>query len=46
MLRHFLWNGTVWKDMSVVLSAIQLASDVCEPILEDVQTNMSYIDIG
>ena len=46
MLKHFRFNGTVGKDMLVVLSAWQLASGLCKPILEETDTNISYIGDG
>ena len=46
MLQHFRWNGTVGKDMLVVLSAIQLASGLCRPILTDVETDLSFLGEG
>ncbi|KAL7536182.1 hypothetical protein ACHAXR_006960 [Thalassiosira sp. AJA248-18] len=46
MLQHFRWNGTLGTDMLVVLSAIQIVSGLCEPILEDVDSNLSYVPFG
>ena len=46
MLKHFRYNGTVGKDMLVVLSAWQLASGLCNPILEETNTNIAYIGDG
>ncbi|KAL7533445.1 hypothetical protein ACHAXR_008969 [Thalassiosira sp. AJA248-18] len=46
MLQHFRWNGTLGTDMLVVLSAIQLVSDLCEPIPEDVDSDLSYAPSG
>ena len=40
MLQHFRWNKTVGNDMLVVLSAIQLVSGLCKPILEVVTTSL------
>ena len=46
MLKHFRWNGTVGNDMLVVLSAVQLVSGLCEPIMEDVDSDLSYVAGG
>ena len=46
MLKHFRYNGTVGKDMLVVLSAWQLASGLCNPILEETNTDITYIGDG
>ncbi len=46
MLKHFRWNKTVGNDMLVVLSTVQLLSGLCEPIMEDVTTNLSYVANG
>ena len=43
MLKHFQWNGTVGNDMLVVLLAVQLVSGLCEPIMEDVDSDLSYV---
>ena len=46
MLKHLRWNGTVAKDLLVVLSAIQLVSGLCSPIFEDVHTDLSFLGPG
>ena len=43
MLKHFRWNGAVGNNMLAMLSAIQLFSKLCKPILEDVHTDLSYL---
>ena len=43
LLEHLRWNGTVRNDIFVVLSAIQLVAGLCQPILEDIDTDVSYI---
>jgi hypothetical protein len=40
MLKHFRWMGTVGNDMLVVLSALQIVSGLCEPIMEEVETDL------
>jgi hypothetical protein len=46
MIKHFRWNQTVGQDMLVVLSAWQLASGLCDPIMEQVDINLSFIGKG
>lgn len=46
MIKHFRWNGTVGKDMLVVLSAWQLASGLCTPIMENTTTPLPYLGKG
>jgi hypothetical protein len=46
MIKHLRWNQTVGTDMLVVLSAWQLASGLCEPIMEQVDLNLSFIGVG
>ena len=46
MLKHFRWMGTAGNDMLVVLSAIQLLSGLCEPIMEEVETDLSFLGIS
>lgn len=46
MLRNLRWDETMSKDILVTLSAIQLYSGLCKPILEDVTTALDYIPQG
>ena len=46
MLKHFRWNQTVGRDMLTVLSAIQLISGLCDPIMEDTATDLSFLESG
>ena len=46
MLKHFRWMGTAGNDMLVVLSTIQLISGLCDPIMEEVETDLSYLGIS
>ena len=43
LLKHLWWDGTVGNDILVVMSAVQLISGLCEPLMEDGSTNISYI---
>ena len=43
LLKHLWWDGTVRNDILVVLYVIQLVLWLCKPILEDVDTDVSYI---
>ena len=43
MLKHFRWNRTVGNGMLVVLSVVHLVSSLCEPIMEDFDSNLSYV---
>ena len=46
LLKHLWWDGTMGNDILVVLSAIQLISVLCKPILEDVNIDTSYLGIS
>ena len=43
MLKHLHWDRTTGNDILIVLSAIQLVLGLCEPIFEDVNTDVSYV---
>jgi hypothetical protein len=46
MIKHLRWNGTVGKDILVVLSAWQLASGMVQPIMYNVENDLPYLGAG
>jgi hypothetical protein len=46
MIKHLRWNGTVGKDILVVLSAWQLASGLVQPLMYGVECDLPYLGVG
>ena len=46
LLKQLRWNKTVANDFLVTLSAVQFTSGLCEPILMETKTDLSYIPRG
>jgi hypothetical protein len=46
MIKHLRWNGTVGKDILVVLSAWQLASGMVKPLMHSVENELPYLGVG
>ena len=46
LLKQLRWNKTVANDFLVTLSAIQFTSGLCEPILMETSTDLSYMPQG
>ena len=46
MIKQLRWGGTIANDILVVLSAVQFASGLCNPILMDTEIDMSYVGKG
>ena len=46
LLKQLCWNKTVANNFLVTLFAVQFNTGLCEPILMDMATNLSYVPAG
>ena len=46
LLKQLRWNKTLANDFLVTLSAVQFTSGLCEPILMETSTDLSYVPDG
>ena len=46
MIKQLRWNKTIANDILVVLSAMQFASGLCEPVMMNTTTDLSYTSQG
>ena len=46
LIQQLRWQGTIANDLLTVLSAVQLVSGLCRPLLEDTTTNLHYMNQG